>query len=50
MKCSRCYSDLYECDACDGQTKRDPLGSVMACSECRSTGWLCPTDKGFWER
>jgi hypothetical protein len=49
MKCNKCYEALYKCSDCDGQTQRDLLGSIMTCSTCRSTGWLCPEHKGFWQ-
>lgn len=50
MKCEKCFDDLYECPDCAGQTRTNPFGEPLTCSTCRSTGKLCPTDGGFWER
>jgi hypothetical protein len=49
-KCERCFTTLFEYPDCKGQTKRSPLGDVLTCSSCRSTGKQCPTHGGFWER
>jgi hypothetical protein len=49
-KCERCFSVLYECPDCKGQTSTSLLGGTLTCSTCRSTGKLCPTDGGHWQR
>jgi flavoprotein len=48
--CERCFSTLYECPDCKGQTSTSLLGGTLTCSTCRSTGKLCPTDGGHWQR
>jgi hypothetical protein len=49
MQCSRCFTALYMCHYCEGQTKKSLLGDTLTCKTCRSTGWLCPEHEGFWE-
>jgi hypothetical protein len=49
MTCQRCYGDVYECSDCDGQTKKSLLGDTLSCSTCRSTGYVCPQDGGYWQ-
>ena len=50
MECEKCHTKLYKCSDCKGQTSTSILGDRLTCSTCRSTGWLCPKDKGFWQR
>jgi hypothetical protein len=50
MKCEKCFTELRKCPDCKGQTARSLLGDRLTCSTCRSTGQVCPSDGGFWER
>jgi hypothetical protein len=50
MECEKCYLTLYKCEYCDGQTRTSLLGDRLTCRTCNSTGWLCRTHEGHWQR
>lgn len=48
MACGKCRNELYECPVCEGQTKTNLFGEPLTCTNCDSTGKLCPQDGKFW--
>jgi hypothetical protein len=48
-QCNKCYTELNECEDCNGQTNSSLGGWSLTCSSCNSTGQVCPTHGRFWD-
>lgn len=44
-KCTKCYSVLNKCQACNGKGARQ----MSTCNKCRNTGVVCVQHGGFWK-
>lgn len=48
MKCTKCFSALRDCKACNGGRASGLLGK-LTCSKCNNTGSVCGQHGGFWK-
>lgn len=46
LKCEKCFKILQICPACKGKCGTN----TITCSNCRTTGLVCPEHGGIWKR